>query len=141
MTYREKTAWLTLAAMVLTFVPYFGVVASGAFDETALPNLPLLTAFAGVALAQVVILGIGHGVLRWRFPGDAAEPADERDRAIEQRSTRWAYYALITGMIVVGCVLPFSAGGWEIVNAALLAILVAEVVHYGVAIAAYRRHA
>ena len=74
-------------------------------------------------------------------PEDARVPPDERDLAIVRRSISSAYYVLIGGMIVVGCVMPFNSGGWSIINAALLMIVAAELVHYGVVIASYRRQA
>lgn len=42
-------------------------------------------------------------------------------------------------MILVGIVMPFRSGGWTIINAAIAAILMAEVVHHGVTIWSYRR--
>lgn len=139
MAYREKVAWLTLSAMVTTLIPFFVVARSGRYDLTAVPNFGLLGMLAGFMVAQVVVIGVGHAVLRWRFRDDAAEPADERDRAIEARSTRWAYYALITGVILVGITMPFNNSGWQIILAALAAVLTAEVVHHGLVILGYRR--
>ena len=37
-------------------------------------------------------------------------------------------------MIQVGVVMPFAESGWAIFNAALAAIVVAELVHYGMAV-------
>ena len=42
-------------------------------------------------------------------------------------------------MILVGIVMPFSDRGWQIVNAAFLAIAVAEAVRLAVIILSYRR--
>jgi hypothetical protein len=42
-------------------------------------------------------------------------------------------------MVLVGMVLPFTTRGWAITNAALFAIVVAELARYGTIIAAYRR--
>jgi hypothetical protein len=44
-------------------------------------------------------------------------------------------------MILVGCVMPFNASGWRIVNAALAMIVAAEVVHYATVVFSYRRYA
>jgi len=68
-------------------------------------------------------------------------PLDERDQAIKRRSVSSAYYVLIAGMILVGCVMPFNSRGWTIINAALFMIIAAEVVHYGVVVFSYRRQA
>ena len=56
-----------------------------------------------------------------------------------RRSVTFAYYVLIVGMILVGCVMPFHSSGWEIVNAALFMIVAAEIVHYAIIVISYRR--
>lgn len=139
MPYREKTAWLLLVAMAVTFGPYFAIVAAGPFRHQALPNLGQLGFFAAAAIAQMLILGAGHLYLGRTSSEDARTPPDERDRAIAHRSISSAYYVLIAGMIVVGCVMPFSSTGWAIIDAALVTIVAAEVVHYGVVVFSYRR--
>jgi hypothetical protein len=139
MSYREKIAWLYLVAMAITFGPYFVLVATDPPPEGVLPNLPQLWLLAAAAVAQMVLLGCGHLVLRRTAPEEARLPLDERDRAIKKRSVECAYYALIVGMILVGCVMPFTAGGWKIVNAAIFMIVVAELVHHGIVAWSYRR--
>ncbi|MGD0912716.1 MAG: hypothetical protein ABR928_12520 [Terracidiphilus sp.] len=141
MAYREKTGWLSLIAMALTFGPYFAIVATHTIPASGLPNLRLLVVFAVAALCQALILIAGHLYLGLRSPGEARTPPDERDRAIMRRSISSAYYVLIAGMILVGGVMPFNSSGWSIVNAAILMIVIAEVVHYGVLVLCYRRHA
>jgi len=139
MPYREKVAWLSLVAIAVTFGPYFAMLALAPPPEAPLPNLRLMRLFGATVVAQALILGAGHLVFRLRAPDDARAPADERDRAIERRSVRVAYYVLITGIILVGCIMPFNAIGWTLVNAAVAAIVVAELVHYGIAVWSYRR--
>jgi hypothetical protein len=138
--YREKTAWLSLIAMAIAFGPYFALVAARPLPGN-LPNLRQLGMFAIAAIAQAVILGIGHLYLGSGSPREARSPLDERDRAIKSRSVSSAYYVLIVGMILVGCVMPFHSSGWSIINTALLMIVAAEVVHYGVVVLSYRRQA
>lgn len=140
MSHREKTAWLSLIALAVTFGPYFAMVAINP-PSGALPNLRQLGLYATVAIAQLLILGAGHLYLRRASPEEARMPADERDRAISHGATTWAYYVLIAGMIVVGCIMPFTTGGWTLVNTALAMITASQVVHYGVAVLSYRRQA
>ena len=140
MPYREKTAWLSLIAMAAAFGPYFAIVAMRSLPG-ALPDLRQLGLLAVAAILQMLILGAGHLFLRRGSPEDARTPPDERDRAIMRRSISSAYYVLIAGMILVGCVMPFNSSGWSIVNAALVMIVAAEVVHYGVVVLSYRRQA
>ncbi len=139
MPYREKIAWLSLIAMGVTFVPYFAIVASGRFADNPLPNLPLMACFAATTITQMIILGVGHLYLRSASPEDARTPPDERDRAITQRAMTTAYYALMAGVILVGCIMPFKQVGWSIVNAAILSIVLAEIIHYSVVVVSYRR--
>jgi len=141
MPYRERTAWLSLIAMAVAFGPYFALVIAGSHQERALPNLRQLGLFAVAAIVQVLILGIGHVYLSRGFPQESRMPPDERDVAIMRRSVSSAYYVLIAGMVLVGCVMPFNSNGWTIINAALMMIVLAEVVHYGVAVLSYRRQA
>lgn len=138
MPYREKVAWLSLIAMAVTFGPYFTMMALVPPTEP-MPDLRTMAWFAGTALTQALILGFGHLVLRRKSPQDARVPADERDRAIARRSIGAAYYVLIVGMILVGIVMPFNKAGWQLINAAIMMIVLAEVVHYGVSVWSYRR--
>ena len=138
MPHREKVAWLSLLALAVTYGPYFVLTALAPPDGT-MPDLDQLTRFAVTTVAQMLILGAGHLLIRLRAPEDARQPADERDRAIERRSRRIAYYVLIAGMVLAGVVMPFFASGWTIVNTALAAIVVAELVHYGATVRSYRR--
>lgn len=139
MPYKEKIAWLSLAAMVLAFGPYFAIAAIAPPAADQLPNMGQLRLFAGAVLLQVAVLGGGRLILRRTSPIDAGLPADERDRAIERVAVQTAYYFLISGMILVGCIMPFQTGGWRIVNAGLFVIVLAELVHYGVVAVGYRR--
>ena len=141
MPYREKTAWLALIAMAATFGPYFAIVWAGVLPAAGMPDLRQLALYAVVAVVQMLILGIGHLYLRRASPEEARMPPDERDRAIKSHATTSAYYVLMVGMMVVGIIMPFQTDGWTIVNAALMSIVVAEIVSYGIVVLCYRSHA
>lgn len=139
MPYREKTAWLALIAMAVTFGPYFVIVALGILPREALPNPRQLVLFAVAAVAQGLIQGAGYLYFSRVSPQEARTPPDERDRAIMRRSISIAYYVLLAGLIEVGVVMPFTSSGWTIINAALFTIVAAELVRYGVIVLSYRR--
>ena len=142
MPYREKSAWVAVAGMVVGYGGYFAAIGlspqatGGDHPETMLRLFALLTA---ATIVRLLIMGAGTLAIRASSPADARAPADERDRAIAGRSAAIAYYVMMTGMVLVGMVLPFTARGWAITNAALFAIVVAELARYGTIIAAYRR--
>ena len=138
MPYREKVAWLSFIAMAIVFIPYFTLIKLSPSTNN-LPNLTQLGFYAATCGVWVLILGIGHAILRGKAPEDAKQGLDERDQAIQYRSGKNAYAVLLTGMILVGCVMPFSATGWEIVNTAIFMIVFAEVVGYLTIIFYYRK--
>lgn len=141
MPYREKSNLLALAAMLVAYVPYFTIVAVTPVDDAPMPNMHLLGLFAAVSILRMFVLGAGYLWFRVRTPEEVREKADERDRAIESRSMAVAYYVLMTGTILAGAILPFVAAGWEVVNAALFAIVLAEIIRCAVAAWGYRRSA
>lgn len=138
MPFREKLAWLSLGAMVVAYGAYFAVAAQLARSGAATPMtyLALLGAVLGAQALVVIVVSVALAIQSGR---DSRAPADERDRAIARRGAALAYFVLLVGMVLVGCVLPFSARGWAIINAGLLALVLAEVVRYGAIVWSYRR--
>jgi len=137
MAVKEQFAWVWLAALVVVYSAYFGTVAY----MQAHGGIPFLTEFLLLtiaAIAQVVILGVGHLITRARRDARQRTKPDERDRAIEHRAATIAYYVLIAGMIYVGCYLPFVQTGWQIARAAVAVIVIAEIVHQALVVRAYR---
>jgi hypothetical protein len=139
--FREKTAWLALIAMVVAFGPYFAIVAASVLPRETLPDVRELVLFGVAAVAMAIIQGIGYLYLSRVSPEEARTPPDERDLAIMRRAMSVAYYVLIAGVIEVGVIMPFNSSGWVIINAALFAIVVAELVRNSVIVFSYRRQA
>ncbi|MEE2878047.1 MAG: hypothetical protein VX593_03495 [Pseudomonadota bacterium] len=141
MPYREKLVWLSLFAIAVAFIPYFTYVAVTPSASEGVPNLRQLVLYAIAAAVQVTILLAGRVILAARSPEEAGLPPDERDCAIRQGAIRMSYYVLMAGTILVGVVMPFSFSGWQIVNAAIFMIVLAEVVNHAIAAFSYRRQA
>ncbi len=138
MAFREKMAWLTLGTMLVAYGIYFGIVGPAArFGEDRMVDI--IWSFGLVAAAHAVATIVGAVAIAILSRKEASAPADERDRAIARRGGTIGYYVLIVGMIVVGVVMPFSEPPWKIVNTALLAIVIAELVHQAVVLLSYRR--
>jgi uncharacterized BrkB/YihY/UPF0761 family membrane protein len=138
MAFREKMAWLTLGTMLVAYGVYFGIVGPAAgFGERRM--LDIIWSFGLVAAAHAVAVIVGAIAIALTATKGAEARADERDRAIARRGATMGYYVLILGMILVGVVMPFSEPPWKIVNTALLAIVLAEVVHQTVVLLSYRR--
>lgn len=133
MAQREQFAWVWLVTMLTTYTGYFTAVAI--LGETSFMTQIVL--FAITATVQVAVIAAASLTLQLRGPG--APKADERDRAIEHRASASAYQVLILGMIVVGCLMPFTHGGWRLFHAAVFAIALAEIVRHALIVSCYRR--
>jgi len=131
----ERRARLALWALCPPYIVYFVLqISSPAWLGSMWTRIACLAATAGVHAAISVI---GWVVLTARERGEHLL-ADERDRAIEVRATRIAYYVLMAGTVIAGMVMPFSRSGWEIVNRALLAIVLAEMLRNVLIVLGYR---
>lgn len=138
MAYREKIAWLELAGQVVAYGGFFAAVIV-AEQMGGVSLLLFLGLFAAASVVRMLIEGVGRLVIAARSGADARVPADERDRAIARRGAAITYYVLMAGMILVGLVMPFKAGGMKIVSAALLSLVLAEMVRCGIILLSYRR--
>lgn len=138
MAYREKIAWLSLLAMVVAYTCYFSIVGP-MMHRGEWRGMQFLALLAGILITQAIVVIIGSIAITIGSGRDGRAPADERDRAIARRGASIAYYFLMVGMILVGCVMPFNQHGWSLINAALFMLAVAEVVRYGMIVTSYRR--
>jgi uncharacterized BrkB/YihY/UPF0761 family membrane protein len=138
MAFREKLAWLNLATVILAYGVYFGIVGPAAgFGRERLVDI--VWSFGAVAAVHALAMIGGSIALAVAAAREANARADERDVAIERRASTAGYYVLMAGVILVGVVMPFSEPAWKIINAALAAIVAAEIVHYGLVVLSYRR--
>jgi len=133
MPIKEQFARVWLITMVLTYSVYFTAVVL--VGETT--PLTQITMFAATVVIQVITIGVASALMELRHKGGAK--TDERDQLIDQRATRVAYQVLICGMITVGCLMPFNSSGWKIFHAAVLSIVIAEIVRHGLIVSMYRR--
>ena len=132
----EKRAWLSLWSLCPAYAVYFAIQIW--FPALLATPLDRFACLALVATFHAVAYVVGLLVIKRH---EAAEPLleDERDRAIDGRATRTAYFILLAGMILVGMVMPFGNTGWKLVNTALLAIVLAETARYALIVMGYRR--
>ncbi|MFS0736990.1 hypothetical protein ABC347_08065 [Sphingomonas sp. 1P06PA] len=119
MSFRYKSALVTLISMIAVYAWYFARVANGVAREQAVPLL------LGTVIALVVVLVIGHILLAATSP-DCHAPMDERERAIDRRATAVGYYLLIVAALAAAALVHVGAGASRMANAILLAIVIAE---------------
>jgi hypothetical protein len=107
MSFREKSAWASLAVMLVVFVPYF-VHIFRLFEEDKLDWNTVLGEFIGAVVFEVVLLIVVHIVLAVR---SKEEEKDERDLAIESKSFKIAYFVLVSSCCVaIPCLIGLGFG-------------------------------
>lgn len=133
MPIQEQFARVWLLTLLITYGIYFAVVprldASSLWDQ--------LMAFGATTLVQVIVIGVSSAVMELRH--GKGPKRDERDLAIDRKATHAAYHVLMVGVILAGCILPFSHSGWALFHAAVAAIALAEIVRNGMTVVLYRR--
>jgi hypothetical protein len=136
MSFREKTAWISLVSMAGIYCFYFWSVlrhphtAGSPFAGLLVTTIALVVVQSTLTIAAAIF-----------SPRDAKAPRDEREKLIELRATRVAYAGLATG-IVFACF--FGAINPPIIfktNSLLLILVTAEMLRSGSQIIQYRRGA
>jgi hypothetical protein len=137
MSFREKTAWVTLCAILLVSVLYFMHVPQLYQPHPGMRVLHTL----GICLAAFILIElIAYLVLRLRFPRDARTPKDEREQLIELKALRIAAYVYFAGsFIAIFATIHLAYGSSGAVGVSVvMAFVIAEIVNYTARIIYYR---
>src|SRR5271165_4514093 len=93
MSFREKTAWISLISMTAIYGMYFwSVIRSGRHADANVGGL------LGTIVALVIVQVVLTTAVAIFDPKSASAPSDEREKLIELRSTRVAYAGLASGI-------------------------------------------
>jgi hypothetical protein len=137
MSFREKSAWISLLSMSVIYAFYFWSVMHAGTKAGGFRFGGLLETIIALVFVQVV-LTVAVAIFS---PKDAKAPRDERDKLIELRAMRIAYAGLATG-IAFACF--FGAFDPPILfgtNALLFILVTAEIMRSACQIVQYRRGA
>jgi hypothetical protein len=138
MSFREKSAWITLITLVLLTL----------FFITHLPP-PWYLAPRGGFLFHVLMIGViafvvieivAHVIVAIRAPRDAQAPRDERERLIALKATSiaaYTYAVLSLGSVFV--IIHLGANEIGIAYWLFLSFIIAEIVNYAARVVYYRR--
>jgi uncharacterized membrane protein len=139
MSFREKSAWITLASVLLCFGAYFGALATGSIERSSMTafHLGLISIIALVVL-QVVL----HVLAALGNPREARAPRDEREQLFELRARASGYYVLVAWMIGIIIAVHFHAvRKLDVVYIAWLGVAIASLTVSAVQIIQFRRGA
>lgn len=135
MSFREKSAWITLVSMLLCSGVYFTVLLSGVMR----PGWGLLHVFLACVLALVVLQVGLRLVAAASSPREARAPRDERERLILWRSQSLGYWVLVVAVLAMFIPGHMGFGPFELMNFALFDVVLAAVVASAAQIVMFRR--
>ena len=133
MSFREKSAWITLVSVLLCFC----ALAVGWFGRSDMPILHYsLLSVAALVVLQLVL----QAVTAFTNFREARAPRDEREQMIANRSRAVGYFVLMIWMIgIVAAVHSPEVRTYEVLLIACLGIVVASAVVALMQIVEFRR--
>jgi len=148
MSFREKTAWVSLVCYLGFYGNYFLNVADGLLSggaeaviagtfDTA-PYYDLLGDMLILLIAAEVAIAIALAI--WA-PKEADAPADERERMISLKATRNAFNVVMVGAVSAAAGIGFGVPVFFMVNVLFFSVVLAEVVRFAGQIFYFRRGA
>jgi hypothetical protein len=139
MSFREKSAWISFLCL-LAFGGFWlrNVILVEVYHvREANPMLAFFSLLGALILAEIVL----HIVIAVRDPKEARTPKDEREKLIDLKAARVAFYVLMAGAWLSIGTLHLNFDRLRIADSVLGAIIVAEMVKLATQIALYRRDA
>jgi hypothetical protein len=139
MSFREKSAWISFLSIFVIFGIYFWhvlEVEAGRADPHATGRL-----FFTLLIVLVVVEVVLHVLVAAQSPKEARTPKDERERLIDLKATRIAFFVLLIGALLAIATIHHGADRVELAHCVLFAVVVAELVRFGGQIVFYRRGA
>lgn len=140
MSFREKSAWITLITLIVMTVLWALHFPWGRpFTLAPSPNPTVFHALLLATVSFVVIEILAHAIVAVRAPREANAPADERERLIGLKATRLGAYVYV--MLSLSSILLIHLGANEIGLAyfLLISFVIAEIANYTARIVYYRR--
>jgi hypothetical protein len=122
MSFREKSAWITLVTVLVVFGVYFSALLTG--HVRGFHSLFLLLV-CGIGL---LVLQVGLNLIAiLTTPRDGRAPKDERETLIQWRSHTLGYYVLMVLVLALFVPVHFGHTALDMANFALFAVVVATV--------------
>lgn len=137
MSFREKSAWITLVTVLAAGSVFFTAILSGEMVRHEMAGLHY-------TLISLLILVLGQVVVRlivwWMSARDERAARDERELMIQWRANSLAYYVLLLGLLAVGVALHLvRLRVHELISCLLLTIAVATIASAVAQIIMFRR--
>lgn len=137
MSFREKSAWISAFSLLVVYGVYFWIVWSA-----ALTGHSQTLHYGGMLIGSIVLLVVIEVVLSIAVaiqrPKDAGTAADERDRLIDLKATRRAFYIVVAGALVMCVRAQMEQPAFYVTNGLFFTVVLAEFVKSVTQIVHYR---
>ncbi|HEY2905866.1 MAG TPA: hypothetical protein VGJ29_08180 [Vicinamibacterales bacterium] len=139
MSFREKSAWISFCSVLLFGAIWFrSVILTEVYHARQGDPMVAFFSLVGALILTEIVLHIAIAV---RDPKEARTPKDERERLIDLKAARVAFYVLMAGAWLSIGTLHLNFDRLRIADTVLGAIIVAELVKFATQIVLYRRDA
>ena len=138
MSFREKTAWAMGAILIIFGVHYFQRVIGTSLHlgEVAAPNMKYIIFYVVAIIIASIIANI---LVASASPDEAEEPADEREKTIQDRAGHWSGYVLAVGAVAALFHYSFRPDGNLMFHIVFASLLLSQIAEYGFQIFFFRR--
>ena len=137
MSFREKSAWISMLSMLAIYGFYFWSVIHAGPQAGGFHFGGLLETIIALVVVQIV-LTVAAAIFT---PKEAKAPRDEREKLIELRAMRVAYSGLATSVALACFFGAFDPPILFNTNALLFILVTAEILRSACQIVQYRRSA
>jgi len=137
MSFREKSTWISFLLLLVISIPFFYQfirIERGLSNSRASFHLFLLLVVLFV-VGEIVL----HALIVMQSPRDARARKDERERLIDLKAMRVAFFVLMSGALSVIVLVHFPVDRFAILQGLLFAVVVAELAMLGARLVYYRR--
>ena len=137
LSFREKSTWISFVLLLAISIPFFYQfirIERGLSNSRASFHLFLLLVILFV-IGEIIL----HALIVMQSPRDARVPKDERERLIDLKAMRVAFFVLMSGALSVIVLVHFPVDRFAIIQALLFAVVVAELAMLGARLVYYRR--
>jgi uncharacterized membrane protein len=140
MSFREKSAWITLITLLLVSVLWASQLPWWRpFTFAPDPNPLVFHALVLATITFVVIVVVAHIVVAARAPQEANARADEREQLIGLKATRLGAYVYATLSLSSIFIVHLGANAIGLAYFVLASFVIAEIVSYVARIVYHRR--
>ena len=138
MSFREKTAWISLVSTGAIYGYYFTKIGGDIGRTGTFGFVPFLVGTVVVLVIVQVVLAIALAI---SSPKDAKAPRDEREQLIAVKARAIGFHVISAGTFVVCLLAAVRPSPFAVINALLFVLVVAELVCAASQVVQFRRSA